>query len=178
MSGRASSNITQGFVQTHGLGICRGSYAGPLIKEWHRWDSVHESENDPVDIFPPDQLYVVFVVADGGADLERFELRSFQEAQSILMQVRGHLFCNLLHLTMPSLGCGSRSRSCLSTRLYDLTITKLLSVNYQNVLTSTNLSCADISSSQPDIQSKWCLRLRWRFADSIEPGSSRGILPV
>ena len=29
----------------------------------------------------------MFVFADGGADLERFELRSFEEAQSILLQV-------------------------------------------------------------------------------------------
>ncbi len=83
-----SNNITEGFVQTHGLGICLGRYAKTLIKEWHRWDHLHESENDAVDAFPGDQLYVVFVFADGGADLERFELRSFEEAQSILLQVR------------------------------------------------------------------------------------------
>ena len=82
-----SDNITEGFVQTHGLGICRGRYAKSLIKEWHRWHDLHESENDAVDGFPGDQLYVVFVFADGGADLERFELRSFEEAQSILLQV-------------------------------------------------------------------------------------------
>ncbi|KAA6426763.1 MAG: Serine threonine- kinase haspin [Trebouxia sp. A1-2] len=81
-----SDNITEGFVQTHGLGICRGRYAKSLIKEWHRWHDLHESENDAVDGFPGDQLYVVFVFADGGADLERFELRSFEEAQSILLQ--------------------------------------------------------------------------------------------
>ncbi|KAL0033637.1 hypothetical protein WJX79_009265 [Trebouxia sp. C0005] len=81
-----SDNITEGFVQTHGLGICRGRYAKSLIKEWHRWHDLHESENDAVDGFPGDQLYVVFVFADGGADLERFELRSFEESQSILLQ--------------------------------------------------------------------------------------------
>lgn len=79
-------NVTEGFVQTHGLGICRGGYAPALLKEWHRWDASHGSENDPVDAFPDDQLFVVFVFADGGVDLEHFELRSFQEAQSILLQ--------------------------------------------------------------------------------------------
>lgn len=74
-------------MQTHGLGICRGCYARTLVKEWHRWDQLHESENDAVDAFPEDQLYVVFVFADGGADLEHFELRSFEEAQSVLLQV-------------------------------------------------------------------------------------------
>lgn len=33
------------------------------------------------------QLYIVFVVADGGADLEHFELRTLAEAKSILLQV-------------------------------------------------------------------------------------------
>ena len=85
-----SDNITKGFVQTHGLGICRGRYAKTLVKEWHRWDHLHASENDAVDAFPGDQLYVVFVFADGGADLERFELRSFEEARSILLQVQAN----------------------------------------------------------------------------------------
>ena len=97
-----SDNITEGFVQTHGLGICRGRYAKTLVKEWHRWDHLHESENDAVDAFPEDQLYVVFVFADGGADLERFELRSFEEAQSILLQVWAN--ANSLCVCMESLG--------------------------------------------------------------------------
>lgn len=33
------------------------------------------------------QLYIVFVVADGGIDLEHFELRTLAEAKSILFQV-------------------------------------------------------------------------------------------
>ncbi|KAK9813057.1 hypothetical protein WJX72_008207 [[Myrmecia] bisecta] len=82
-----NSNITSGFVETYGVGICRGAYAEALCREWHAWDARNESENDPVDDFPGDQLYVVFVVADGGADLEHFEVRSFKEAKSILLQV-------------------------------------------------------------------------------------------
>ena len=81
-----NNNVTKGFVQTHGLGICQGHYAPALVKEWHRWNASHESENDAVDGFPGDQLYVVFVFADGGIDLEHFELRGYQEAQSILLQ--------------------------------------------------------------------------------------------
>ena len=69
------------------MGICRGHYAPALLAEWHAWDEQHGSENEPVDAFPGDQLYVVFVVADGGLDLERFEPRSFAEAKSILLQV-------------------------------------------------------------------------------------------
>ena len=48
----------------------------------------HGSENDSVAAFGPDQLYVVFVVADGGTDLERFDVRSAAEARSILLQAR------------------------------------------------------------------------------------------
>lgn len=48
----------------------------------------HGSENDDVAAFGPDQLYVVFVVADGGTDLERFDVRSAAEARSILLQAR------------------------------------------------------------------------------------------
>ena len=81
-------NTTSGFAETHGVGICRGRYAEALRKEWHRWNAQNKSENDPVDIFQEDQLYVVFVVADGGLDLEHFEPRSFAEIQSIMAQVR------------------------------------------------------------------------------------------
>lgn len=52
-------NATAGFVETFGLGICRGRYAALLQQEWHRWDQQHDSENDPVDIFGDDQLFVV-----------------------------------------------------------------------------------------------------------------------
>lgn len=81
-----SKNFTSGFVETYGVGVCKGKYAPALLKEWHRWDDEYESENDPVDIFKDEQLYVVFVVADGGVDLEHFEPESYQEIQSILLQ--------------------------------------------------------------------------------------------
>lgn len=53
------SNVTAGFVETFGVGICRGRYAEALRKEWHAWDLANGSENDPVDIFEGDQLFVV-----------------------------------------------------------------------------------------------------------------------
>ena len=83
---KESRNITAGFVQTYGVGVCQGRYAPALLREWHRWDEEHESENDPVDIFQEDQLYVVFVVADGGIDLEHYEPQNFAELQSVLLQ--------------------------------------------------------------------------------------------
>lgn len=74
-------------MELHGLGLCRGRYASALQQEWHAWDARFGSENDPVEGFPDSQLYVVYVVADGGTDLEKFEPRSFTEACSILLQV-------------------------------------------------------------------------------------------
>ncbi|KAL4423699.1 hypothetical protein ABPG75_001000 [Micractinium tetrahymenae] len=84
--GDALPNVTSGFVETYGVGVCRGRYSEALRREWHRWDKENCSENEEVDIFGDDQLFVVFVVADGGADLEHFQLRSFEEVRSILLQ--------------------------------------------------------------------------------------------
>jgi serine/threonine-protein kinase haspin len=72
-AGVAAPNSTQGFVQTYGCGVCRGRYAGALVKEWRAWDKRNG--------------FVVFVVANGGADLEHFEVHSFEEARSIILQV-------------------------------------------------------------------------------------------
>ena len=83
-----SANETTGFVETYGVGVCQGHYTEALRREWHAWDAAHGSENEPVDIFESDQLFVVFVVADGGSDLEHFQVRSFGEARSILLQAR------------------------------------------------------------------------------------------
>ena len=59
------------------------------LSAWvHRLRCRHGSENDDVAAFGADQLYVVFVVADGGTDLERFDVRSAAEARSILLQAR------------------------------------------------------------------------------------------
>ena len=114
-------NVTSGFVETFAIGICRGEYAPQLVKEWHRWDKYFTSENDDVDMFDSQQLFMViilfcsicftwqcadgfvtgtpflpllqvFVVADGGLDLEHFELQSYNELKSILLQV-GLLKC-------------------------------------------------------------------------------------
>lgn len=74
-------------MRTFGVGVCRGRYAKPLVREWRAWDAKHGSENDPVADFGAGQMYVVFVVANGGSDLEHFEVHGFEEARSILLQV-------------------------------------------------------------------------------------------
>ena len=52
-----------------------------------KWDERHTSENDPVGSLPCHQTYAIFLVADGGVDLESFEVRSMAEARSVLLQV-------------------------------------------------------------------------------------------
>ncbi|KAK9864831.1 hypothetical protein WJX84_011707 [Apatococcus fuscideae] len=80
------TNSTIGFAETFGCGLCQGPYAPQLNAAWKKWDELHTSENDPVGELPSQQMYAAFLVADGGADLETFEVRSFEEARSILLQ--------------------------------------------------------------------------------------------
>ena len=82
-----SRNYTQGIIKTHAVGVCQGRYPKSLVKQWKKWDKKHRSENDCVDIFPAGQKYVIFVVEDGGQDLEHFDVQSFDEARSLLLQV-------------------------------------------------------------------------------------------
>ena len=72
--------------------LWRGRLPGPLRINLGKGCGMHGtkrngSENDPVDLFGDDQLFVVFVVANGGADLEHFEVHSYEEARSIILQV-------------------------------------------------------------------------------------------
>lgn len=55
----SQENLTAGFVETFGVGICRGSYAPALCEAWRHWDRRFSSENDPVDVFPADQVFAV-----------------------------------------------------------------------------------------------------------------------
>eukprot|EP00873_Tetraselmis_striata_P040156 jgi/Tetstr1/460420/TSEL_005681.t1 len=85
--GAEREHATMGFVQFYGAGVCRGRYSSVLQAEWHRWDKEHGSENDPVDCFDDSQLFIVLSFAEGGVDLEHFELESAREAISVLHQV-------------------------------------------------------------------------------------------
>jgi serine/threonine-protein kinase haspin len=85
-AGDGAANATSGFVELFAAGVCRGRYTPVLRDEWRRWDAAHRSENQDVGAFGDAQLYVVFVVADGGADLEAFEPRSFAELRAVLLQ--------------------------------------------------------------------------------------------
>ena len=81
-------NATSGFIELQSVTLCSGPYSPALARQWHAWDAAHGSENSPVDAWAPDQLFAMFITADGGVDLEHFVLGSFEEARSALLQVR------------------------------------------------------------------------------------------
>ena len=80
-------NATCGFIELQSVTLCRGPYSAALAHQWHAWDAAHGSENPPVDEWAPQQLFALFMTADGGVDLEHFVLASFAEARSALLQV-------------------------------------------------------------------------------------------
>lgn len=84
--GLPPDNVTSAFVETMGVGVCRGSYSKTLSKAWRRWDKVHGSENDPVDGLPKDQHYFVLVMSDCGQDLEKYAVDGYDQARSLLLQ--------------------------------------------------------------------------------------------
>ncbi|CAN6469630.1 unnamed protein product [Victoria cruziana] len=79
------------FIETKGIRVCQGAYEEFLIRAWQDWDIKHTSENDHPESFPNQQCYVVFILEDGGKDLESFVLKNFNEARSLLIQVTAAL---------------------------------------------------------------------------------------
>ncbi|XP_020520416.1 serine/threonine-protein kinase haspin homolog isoform X1 [Amborella trichopoda] len=88
---RGGDTSCRNFIETKEIRVCQGAYNATLIGAWEDWDMNHVSENDPPTAFPGKQCYVVFVLAHGGQDLESFVLRSFEEVQSLLIQVTASL---------------------------------------------------------------------------------------
>ncbi|XP_068661429.1 serine/threonine-protein kinase haspin homolog [Aristolochia californica] len=84
-------NTCANFIETKDVRVCQGAYDPVLINAWEDWDQKHGSENDHPKEFSEKQCYIVFVLADGGTDLENFVLLNFDEAQSLLLQVTGAL---------------------------------------------------------------------------------------
>ncbi|WOL10231.1 serine/threonine-protein kinase [Canna indica] len=79
-------NACTGFIETKDVCICQGAYDVSLISAWEDWDTEHGSENDHPKEFTENQCYIVFVLADGGKDLESFVLLNYDEARSLLVQ--------------------------------------------------------------------------------------------
>eukprot|EP01135_Chromosphaera_perkinsii_P008567 Nk52_evm9s1401 gene=Nk52_evmTU9s1401 len=79
-------NCTESFILVHKMILCHGPYPDCLIEEWDKFDECRGSENERPDFFSSEQLFIVFVFANGGKDLENFHLKSAEQATSILLQ--------------------------------------------------------------------------------------------
>ncbi|XP_072997312.1 serine/threonine-protein kinase haspin homolog [Typha latifolia] len=86
-----NENSCTGFIETKDFKVCRGPYDSGLVSAWEDWDAKHSSENDHPKEFSDEQCYIVFVLADGGRDLESFVLLNYNEARSLLVQVTASL---------------------------------------------------------------------------------------
>ncbi|XP_062188509.1 serine/threonine-protein kinase haspin homolog [Phragmites australis] len=80
-----------GFIETKDFRVCRGAYDPSLISAWEDYDTKRGSENDHPKDFTSGQCYIVFVLADGGTDLESFAFVDYNEARSLLVQVTASL---------------------------------------------------------------------------------------
>ncbi|TVU37642.1 hypothetical protein EJB05_10967, partial [Eragrostis curvula] len=80
-----------GFIETKDFRVCRGPYDPYLIRAWEAYDAERVSENDHPKDFTSEQCYIVFVLADGGTDLESFALVDYNETRSLLVQVTASL---------------------------------------------------------------------------------------
>ncbi|KAJ7514860.1 hypothetical protein O6H91_23G063400 [Diphasiastrum complanatum] len=98
-----SLNICDNFIEAKAARICQGKYDAQLVDAWEEWDAKHKSENEHPMVFPSKQMYVAFVLADGGTDLESFILSDFQEVKSLLLQV-------VLALAVAEEACGFEHR--------------------------------------------------------------------
>ena len=67
--------------------VTRGPYAPSLLAAWRSWEADPDKvcDNDFPGELPDEQLYMVFVLADGGGDLEGFQIRDGAEARALLL---------------------------------------------------------------------------------------------
>lgn len=110
MPAAGEKSATDGFVELKHLVVARGAYPARLQAAWTAFAANHTDNDDPC-AFGADQLYIVFVCGNGGKDLEAFRMRTFAEAQSLLLQVRARP-CVRGHPSLPlPLRCAASS-SC------------------------------------------------------------------
>lgn len=83
---RSMSDL-EGFVKLKGVCIVKGLYPDSLLTEWDAWAREHESENDRPDWYKADQQYCIISLEHGGIDLEHVEIKSWRQAQSILLRI-------------------------------------------------------------------------------------------
>lgn len=65
----------------------QGRYPDHLIDLWELYRDNCGTENDHPEIFPDDQLYLIFELANGGQDLEAFTFQNALQSYSAFIQV-------------------------------------------------------------------------------------------
>jgi hypothetical protein len=84
-----SQNLTDGFIHLRCAAVAVSEYAPSLLAAWNAWDKIHRSENETPKIFPAHQPYMVFITADGGCDLEHFQvMRVFRRVRVFIVVVK------------------------------------------------------------------------------------------
>ena len=55
-----------------------------MLQAWDEWaeGEDHDCQNDRPDYFPSSQLYLVFVFAEGGYDLEHYKFADWSQVRS------------------------------------------------------------------------------------------------
>ena len=62
------------FVFIFRVCVVQDTYHPVLLEQWDLFDKRKTSENDRPDIFPSDQLFIVFEFEECGTDLEAFKV--------------------------------------------------------------------------------------------------------
>lgn len=83
----------EGFVKVLGSLVVQGRYPQTLLDKWDEFaaNSNNHSENYRPDSFDDGQRFCVIVFANGGTDLEHYDLDTWHEASAIFWQVVKHL---------------------------------------------------------------------------------------
>lgn len=80
-------STSKGFVKLKSKKIVEGLYPESLLVQWDIWNREHTSESQRPDWYKADQRYCVIGLEHGGTDLEHHELKTWNEAHAIFLEV-------------------------------------------------------------------------------------------
>lgn len=79
--------LIPGYIGFRGTYVVRGVFPQALMDEWDAYEEERGSENERPEFYEESQLFAVIMLEMGGRDLEHFELRGWEEANSVFWQV-------------------------------------------------------------------------------------------
>lgn len=82
-----SMGLIPGYIGFRGAYVVRGVFPQALMDEWDAYEEERGSENERPEFYEESQLFAVIMLEMGGRDLEHFELRGWEEANSVFWQV-------------------------------------------------------------------------------------------